>query len=167
MEMRTVGELLLYLPRSHEDLSLIQTIASVRLGEKVSVRGINGALKMVRIRGGKYIVSTTFTDSEGDMAEVIWFNQPHIKRMLPEGTGVVLTGKLQEKGVRLQMQSPQFEIAGSRPLVHAGRLVPVYPQHDIITTKWLREKMVLIKDAIDLLPETIPAAIVQEEGLPT
>ena len=167
MEMRTVGELLLYLPRSHEDLSLIQTIASVRLGEKVSVRGIIGALKMVRIRGGKYIVSTTFTDSEGDMAEVIWFNQPHIKRMLPEGTEVVLTGKLQEKGVRLQMQSPQFEIAGSRPLVHAGRLVPVYPQHDIITTKWLREKMVLIKDAIDLLPETIPAAIVQEEGLPS
>ncbi len=165
MNLRTVGDLLLYLPRSHEDLSQILTLADAPLGEKVSVRGTIGQLKMVRIRGGKYLVSTTFTDSEGATTEVIWFNQPHIKRMLPDASEVVLTGKLIEKSYHLQMQSPQFEIAGSRPLVHAGRLVPIYPQHDLINTKWLREKMTLIKDAIDLIPETLPQEVVTDENL--
>lgn len=165
MNLRTVGDLLLYLPRSHEDLSQILTLADAPLGEKVSVRGTTGQLKMVRIRGGKYLVSTTFTDSESATAEVIWFNQPHIKRMLPDESEVVLTGKLIEKSYHLQMQSPQFEIAGSRPLVHAGRLVPIYPEHDLINTKWLREKMTLIKDAIDLIPETLPEEVVLDENI--
>lgn len=167
MGLKTVGDLLMYLPRLHEDLSTIVTLADVPLGQKASLRGVIGEIKMTRIRGGKFIVSTVFTDTEGGTAEVIWFNQPHVKRMLPDGSEVVLTGKLNEKSYRLQLQSPQFEIAGSRPLVHAGRLVPVYPQHDIISTRWLREKMVLVKDAIDLLPETLPVNILQEEELMT
>src|SRR5687768_8865870 len=108
MNLRTVQDLLLYLPRSHEDLSQIQTLSGVQLGEKVTVRGTVGDLKVVRIRGGKYLVSTLFTDTEGHSAEVMWFNQPHVKRMLPDGSDVVLTGKLSEKGLRLQIQSPQF-----------------------------------------------------------
>lgn len=165
MGIKTVEDLLLYLPRSHEDLSEIQTLSSVPLGEKVSVRGTIGTLKIARIRGGKYIVSTRFTDTDGGVAEVIWFNQPHIKRMLPDLSEVVLTGKVTEKASRLQIQSPQFEIAGSRPLVHSGRLVPIYPQHDIISTKWLREKMMLLKDAPDLIPETLPEDLLKEEKL--
>ncbi len=165
MDLKTVGDLLFYLPRSHEDLSQIQTIADSPLNEKVTLRGTIGELKVVRIRGGKYLVSTVFTDTQGTTCEVMWFNQPHIKRMLPDGSEVVLTGKLIEKSYRLQLQSPQFEIAGKQPLVHAGRLVPIYPQHDVISTKWLREKMVLIKPAIDLIEETLPQSVVDEEQL--
>lgn len=140
MGIKTVGDLLLYLPRAHEDLSRIFMLSMVPVNEKVTVRGTVGALKTTRIRGGRVIISTVFTDTEGGTAEVMWFNQPHIKRMLPEESDVVLTGKLVEKGYKLQFQSPQFEIAGQRALVHTGRLVPIYPQHDIINTKWLREK---------------------------
>ncbi|HVW66733.1 MAG TPA: ATP-dependent DNA helicase RecG [Candidatus Peribacteraceae bacterium] len=165
MDIKTVGDLLMYLPRSHEDLSQILTLYQAPLNEKVSIRGSIGSLKVVRIRGGKYLVSTTFTDTEGGIAEVVWFNQPHIKRMLPDGSEVVLTGKIIEKAHHIQMQSPQFEIAGSKPLVHAGRLVPIYPQHDLINTKWLREKMVLLKDAVDLIPETLPQSVVDAENL--
>jgi ATP-dependent DNA helicase RecG len=167
MGIKNVRDLLLYLPRAHEDLSRILTLSQVPVGEKVSVRGQIGTIKVVRIRGGKYIVNTMFTDSEGGTAEVVWFNQPHIRRMLPDESEVVLTGKLVEKNYRLQFQSPQFEIAGQRALVHAGRLVPIYPQHDIINTKWLREKIELVKDAIDLLPETLPKSVLEEENLPS
>jgi ATP-dependent DNA helicase RecG len=165
MNMKTVKDLLLYLPRAHEDLSKMFTLSQVPLGEKVTVRGSVGTVKMVRLRGGRQLVSTVFTDSEGGTADVIWFNQPHIKRMLPDDSEVVLTGKLTEKGFSLQFQSPQFEIAGQRALVHTGRLVPIYPQHDIINTKWLREKIVLIKDAIDLMQETLPEEVMKEENL--
>lgn len=165
MEMKTVGDLLLYLPRAHEDLSDIRLLAEVPLDQKVTLRGTIGELKLTRIRGGRYIVKTIFTDSEGGSAEVHWFNQPHIKRMLTAGDSVVLTGKVIEKSSKLMMQSPQFELAGNGPLLHAGRLVPIYPQHDIINTKWLREKMSLIKEAIDLFEETLPQEVVDEEKL--
>jgi ATP-dependent DNA helicase RecG len=167
MGLKTVQDLLLYFPRSHEDLSQVQQLATVPLEQKATVRGVVTGIKLVRIRGGKQLVQARFIDAEGDTAEVVWFNQPHVKRMLPDGSEVVLTGKVTERGRRLQIVSPQFEIAGSTPLVHAGRLVPVYPQHDIISTKWLREKMVLLKDLIDLLPETLPREVLDEENLPS
>jgi ATP-dependent DNA helicase RecG len=165
MGLKTVGDLVLYLPRAHEDLSQMLTLADAPQGEKVSVRGTVDQLKLTRIRGGRIIVGTRFTDTEGNTADVSWFNQPHIKRMLPDGSDIVLTGKIVEKGYKLVFQSPQFEIAGSRPLLHAGRLVPIYPQHDVISTKWLREKMHLVRDAIKLLPETLPEDVIQEEQL--
>src|SRR3989344_259310 len=165
MGLATVQDLILYLPRSHEDLTQMQTITSAPLEEKVTIRGIVDHITLVYTRSRKQIVTAKFTDSEGETAEAIWFNQPHIKRMIKDGDEVVMTGKLIENGYKLQFQSPSFEKGGERPLIHAGRLVPVYPQHDIINTKWLREKMVLVKSAMDLLPETLPADLVKEEHL--
>ena len=165
MGIKTVQDLLLYLPRSHEDLSQIQTLSSAPLNEKVTLRGTVDKIKLTRIRGGKYLVGAHFIDTEGGAAEVVWFNQPHIKRMLVDGADVVLMGKITEKGSKLQLLSPQFEVAGAQPLVHSGRLVPIYPQHDIINTKWLREKVSLVKEAIELLPETLPAEVLEDEKL--
>ncbi|MDD5623100.1 MAG: ATP-dependent DNA helicase RecG [Candidatus Peribacteraceae bacterium] len=165
MGLKTVEDLLLYLPRSHEDLSQIQTLATAALDAKVTLRGTVENIKLIRTRRGKSLVTARFIDTDGATAEIVWFNQPHVKRMLREGGEVVLTGKLIEEGYKLKMQSPQFEQAGMRPLVHAGRLVPIYPQHDIISTKWLREKMVLVKEAIEQLSESLPEPVIREEGL--
>jgi ATP-dependent DNA helicase RecG len=165
MGLTTVEQMLLYLPRAHEDLSQMQTLTSAPLDAKVTVRGSLAALKLVRTRHRKVIVNALFTDHEGSVAHVTWFNQPHIMRMVKEGDEVVLTGKIVESGYKLTMSSPQFEIAGRRALVHAGRLVPIYPQHAIINTKWLREKMTLLRVAIPLLPETLPVDVLSEEHL--
>ncbi|MEK7218480.1 MAG: DEAD/DEAH box helicase, partial [Patescibacteria group bacterium] len=161
----TVGEFLLYLPRAHEDLSRMQTITEAPLDSKVTIRGTVDHVKLVRIRGGKQMVTAKFMDTDGTLADVVWFNQPHIKRMIEDGADVVLTGKLTIRGSKVVFQSPQFEKEGQKPLVHSGRLVPIYPQHEIINTKWLREKMVLVKDAIGLIPETLPLEVVEEEKL--
>jgi len=163
--MKTVEDLLLYFPRAHEDLSQMQTIATASIDSKVTIRGTVDDLRLVRTRNGKQLVTASFTDAEGDSLELIWFNQPHIKRMLSDGTDVVLTGKLVANRSKLQMQSPQFEKEGERPLLHTGRLVPIYPQHDRINTKWLREKMALVRPAIQNLEETLPADILAEEHL--
>ena len=165
MEIKTVEDLILYLPRSHEDLSKMQSIATAPLDQKVTLRGTVENIKLVRTRKNKKLVTGKLTDSDGSSADLVWFNQPHIKRMIQDGDEVVLSGKLVEKGSKLQLQSPQFEKDSGEDLIHAGRLVPIYPQHDIINTKWLREKMVLIKDAIALLPENLPDEVVKDQNL--
>ncbi|NOS67424.1 MAG: ATP-dependent DNA helicase RecG [Candidatus Peribacteraceae bacterium] len=165
MQIRTVEDLLLYLPRAHEDLSQMQTIATAAVGEKVTIRGGVHQIKMVRIRGGKQIVTAQFTDTDGATAEAVWFNQPHIKRMIADGDEVVLTGKLVLNGRKIQLQSPVFEKQTAKPLVHSGRLVPIYPQHGRINTRWLREKMSLLKPAIAQILETLPKEVLKDEKL--
>lgn len=165
MNIRTAGDLLLYLPRAYEDLSRMQTVATSAIGEKVTIRGVVDQTKIVRIRGGRQIVTARFTDGDGATVEAVWFNQPHIKRMITDGDEVVLTGRLALKGRKIQFQSPVFEKQTGRPLIHSGRLVPVYPQHDRINTRWLREKMALLKPAISRIRETLPTAVVKEENL--
>ena len=163
--IETVEDLLKYLPRTHEDLSMMSTLCTAPLNEKITIRGTVRNIKRVFTRGRKQLIRAVFIDVDEGHAEVIWFNQPHIMRILKEGDDVVLTGKIIEKGSALQILSPQFEKGGDCPLVHAGRLVPIYPQHNVITTKWLREKMILLKAVIDELPETLPEEIVREEQI--
>ena len=177
--IHTVEDLLLTLPRGYEDLSAMRTLDQVEEGEKVTVRGIVSDVKVVRTRNGKVFSRGVFTDAEGHSCEVIWFNQPHIKRMIPEETELVLTGKIGWTRNKLTLQSPTFERGDRGTLLHAGKLIPMYPErqvtgnsptlHDInvISMRWLREKMALVKSAIKEFPETLPEEVLKEENFPT
>ncbi|MDA1208548.1 MAG: ATP-dependent DNA helicase RecG [bacterium] len=165
MGLHTVEDLLLYIPRGYEDLSEMHTFATAPINTKVTVMCMIDRMKLIRTRSRKQIVTAQCIDSEGGIAEAIWFNQPHIMRMLSDGEEAVLTGKVVENGKKLQIQSPTFEPSLSNERVHSGRLVAIYPQHDIITSKWLREKMSLLKNAVSLLPETLPKEVIDDEGV--
>lgn len=165
MNVRTVGDLLRYLPRDYEDLSVMMTLKTAPLGEKITLRGTIDHLTLVRTRAKKQLVQGDFTDEDGETAQVIWFNQPHVMRMLKSGDEVVFTGKIVENGYKLQIQSPVFESAKRETTLHGGRIVPVYPQHDILTTKWLREKMALVQPAISSLEDPLPKDVVEENNL--
>ncbi len=165
MNIKTVQDLLLNFPRAYEDLSQVTTILDAPLNEKVTLRGTIGNLKLVRTRTRKQLVQAKFSDETGETLDTIWFNQPHIMRMLSEGQSVTLTGKISENGYKLQMQSPSFEDGSRQMTLHAGRIVAVYAQSEQITTRWLREKMALVKDCIQELKETLPADIVESEKL--
>ncbi len=168
--IQTVEDLLLTLPRAYEDLSTMHTLENVTEGEKVTLRGIVDDVKVIRTRQGKMLVQGIFTDADGNSCTVIWFNQPHIKRMIPEGAELVLTGKIGWTRNKLTLQSPTFERGDRGTLLHAGKLVPIYPQREVIgriSTRWLREKMALAKNAIKEFPETLPPEVLSEENFPS
>lgn len=165
MQIKTVDDLIQYLPRTYEDLSSVTTLADAPLNEKVTLRGTIHRLKLVRTRSRKMLVQAQFMDESGASAEIVWFNQPHIMRMLKDGQMVTLTGKVSEDGYKLKISSPQFEDA-SRPMtLHAGRIVAVYAQSEQISSRWLREKIAIIAPAIDQLPETLPEKLLKDEKL--
>lgn len=165
IDITTVGDLLSYLPRDHEDLSATSSLRDAPLGEKVTLRGIIRKLKLVRTRSGKKFVQAQFVDDSGDTAEIIWFNQPHIMRMLTEGQSVTLSGKVLEDGYKLKIQSPTFEDGSKAHALHAGRIVAVYSQTEKLTTKWFREKIAIVRPACSQILETLPPDIVQNEEL--
>ncbi len=167
MGIRTVYDMLFHLPRTYDDVTSVMTLQDAPLNEKVTLRGTIHSLKLVHTRSGKKLVQGQFRDTEGDTAEVVWFNQPHILRMLHDGEEVSFVGKVQEDGYKLKIMSPTCENAIGTTLLHSGRIVPIYPQTEQISSKWFREKIFFLKDAFSLFKENLPSSVLEEEQFPS
>ena len=58
--------------------------------------------------------------------KAVWFHQPYLVKTLKVGDRLSLSGKVDER-YGLSIVNPQFESLGRpTPLVHTGRLVPMY-----------------------------------------
>lgn len=163
--IRTVRDLLWHFPSRYEDFSQIVPMSEVdEAGEVVSVRGVVRTIETKRIfRRGRRpmtITSATFEDMidggpppEGRASiRATWFNQPYLENTLKEETLVSLSGKIALDKRGLYLSNPAYEKISSDELRHTGRLVPIYPETEGITSKYLR---FLIKPLLPLF-ESIP-----------
>lgn len=163
--LNTVEDLLLYFPRAYEDLSEFKPLEQAKDGEVITARGFLQGIRLLPTKNKKMkLVKAMFYDQVGFEAEVVWFNQPHLLRTLQMDKEVVVSGKVQISYGKMTLQSPVVE-ASKDSQIHAGTTVPVYPQHDIITSKWLREKIHPLLYLAAKLPEVLPMEIIQAEKL--
>ncbi|MBT3865159.1 ATP-dependent DNA helicase RecG [Candidatus Peregrinibacteria bacterium] len=164
--VKTVDDLLKYFPRAYTDNSNYVNIIDMKIDETNTVLGKIKSLVTIRTRTGKKLTKGIFEDETGSI-EVMWFNQPHLQRMLPRNCEIVLSGKLKLSAGKLLFQSPSHEILDKyKEQVHTGRIVPVYPETEGISSKWLREKIKpLINEWIRSYEEYMPKEIIKEEGL--
>jgi len=165
MGLLTVRDLLLYYPRTYEDKSSIKTLAQMSSHEISTVRGNIYSVHKIPTRSHVALIKGSFVDSDGNEAEVVWFGQKYLTRYFTDGQDVLLSGKLTvDRYGHFQLKSPTFEDPKEEQ-IHLGRIVPIYPESELINSKWLREKirplLCLAKD----FPENLPAEIIKEEGL--
>jgi ATP-dependent DNA helicase RecG len=105
-------------------------------------QGIITSSKNVYTRSGKTL-QKIIVKTEAGIKELTYFNQPYLVKSLKSGTNLSIAGN-------------EYEVNG--PLIHTGRLVPVYPETAGISSKWLRRQIYsLFKKAKikDWLPEVI------------
>lgn len=152
--IETVQDLLYYVPFRYDDFSLVSPIARVQPGETVTVEGTIAAFHNAITKSGKKLQQARIADETGNL-DVIWFNQPFLARVMPVGARVRLAGKIDWFGHKVVMNSPSYEIDS---ILHTGRLVPVYPETEGISSKWLRGRIAFVleqvlKHVIDVLPD--------------
>lgn len=165
MNLWKVEDLLLYFPRTYEDLSDSKNIMQVKDGEKVSMQGVIHNIHNIPTKNRKItLTKAMFYDVHGNEAEIVWFNQPFVKRTVPTETDVTVSGKIQFNYGKYTIQNPRVELA-DKPQVHTSGMVPVYPQHEVITSKWLREKINPLLFCTKEFEEILPSEIVEEEKL--
>ena len=166
LNVQTVDDLLKYFPRAYTDNSNYVNIIDMRIDEVNTVMGKVKSLVTIKTRSGIKMTRGVFYDETGSI-EVVWFNQPHLLRMLPRNQEIVLSGKLKLAAGKLTFQAPSYEILDKyKEQHHTGRIVPVYPETEGITSKWLREKIKpLINEWVRLYEEYLPEEILREEGL--
>lgn len=162
----TVRDFLLYFPRTYNDTSEYTKIEDIYLDQTVTLKGQLSSLFNISTRFGKKITKALLTDETGSI-QVMWFNQPHLVKMLPRTGEIVLTGKAKMAMGKVALQNPTFEIIKrNEEQIHSGRIVPVYHETEGINSKWIREKLKpLIDNWLSNFREYLPLEIMDDHDL--
>ncbi len=163
----TIRDLLLHLPRRHEDRRHPAPLAHLREGvEQASIVRVE-RVQLVRTRRGAPLVRAGVADATG-VAHALWFNQPYLAQTLARGQQISLYGKVRRVGRGLQFLSPEVEVldADEEPWL-IGRLVPIYPTTEGLPQRTLRG---IIRDALEAhaaaMPDVLPEAVRNRFRLP-
>lgn len=162
----TVKDLLYHFPRRYEDRTRMRPAGTCEHGEVVTVRGTVLAAQDLKPRRGLTVTKLAMHDGVG-IFYAVWFNQPFIKKNLPRGTNLFITGKVEKGFGATQVKVEEYEVDEGRDSLSAGRLVPVYPLTGQLNQRLLR---LMVKTALDGMNvrarEFLPEQIIKKFDLP-
>jgi len=126
--LRTVRDLLYYLPRRYEDRRNLPPIGKARPGEFATIRGRIIGIDSKPLKGGKVLLKVAITDKTGTVT-LTWFNQPWLKKKFEAHEGdVIAYGQIKENGWAFEISNPEYELVDPEDESDAfARIVPVYP----------------------------------------
>ena len=170
LDFYTVRDLLFHLPRRYDDLREMRVIRDLYLEQDGTVVSVQATVGDVRVEPGfRGRIQRTIARLEDDTGSIdaTWFGRRFIERRLPVGGEVVVSGKVKHFGRKLTLDNPEFQVlTGGDEVLHAGRIVPVYPLTAGLPAARLRSA---IREALDkaghAYPEYLPASIMAEERL--
>ncbi len=174
---KTVGDVLLRIPRRYEDRRSTKPVAELLDGETASL------LLHVYSAGWRYSYKRYYEvsagaedDPHGARLLLRWFNMPYVAKMLAMGMNISVYGKVKEYAGKLTMTNPDFEVmededAGRRLVdaamggipgdlpeaaevlrVHTGRIVPIYRGVSGLAARRFRR---IIWDLLEKLPPVV------------
>jgi ATP-dependent DNA helicase RecG len=160
--VRTVGDLLDYVPFRYEDRTQFRPIQSLRDGEVVLIRGeVCGTGGFDTRRRGFSVFEMLVKDGKGSV-RVKFFNQPYLRRVYQQGVRLIIYGQVKKDPYArgsLVFMNPECEILeeeNSGPSLHSGRVVPIYRRIGDLRARTLRQ---IIYSAVASLPPDMPDAI--------
>ncbi len=152
--LRTVGDLLLNLPRRYEDRRTPRTVAEAPVGERSVIAG--RIVKAQEARGRRRRLEVLVRDDAGGTLVCIWFHyRPSFLQRFPFLAHVLVSGEVREgyRGGGKVMHHPDVEMLGAsgepegpRDDDSFGRVVPVYTDVEGIPPRTFRR---IEKRAVD------------------
>ena len=179
-DIRTVGDLLHYLPFRYEDRLNPRGIAELRAGEMATVIGEVRNSGLFRTRRMP-IFQLTVGQGRARL-RCLWFNATYLEGKFKPGEMIALYGKVEEdrSSRELQIMQPQFEILGSSEgdgseaekkaaqSLEIGRIVPIYESagQGKLSPRWFRRAIrTALENLTPELPDAIPAMVRARMGL--
>ena len=161
--LETVGDIITFLPRRHDDFTGLAPIADLKPG-KVTIRAHCESISTRPVRRGLRLTTAVLADDSGKL-NAIWFNQPYRTQQLGGSDDeFYFSGEFEYNYGRYQLTNPTAEIAKDMP-VQAERLMPVYHSIHGLKSVTVRKVVEKLRPLMSVLPETLPASIVRAEGL--
>ncbi len=159
----TVQDLLQHFPRTYDNQTEIRQIAYVVSNEQNTVRVTIHQIKNIRTKSRKVLTEAKVSDESGALA-VVWFNQPFLINQIKPGMEVILSGKIRFAFGKISMQSPSVEIVKGEQ-IHTARLVPIYPETEGVSSRWLRTQIYSNLNLADQFEEFLPESVREKYSL--
>ena len=161
--LEMVGDILLFLPRKHEDFTHVTPIAELSPG-KVTIRARCQQISTRPVRRGLRLTTAVLTDDTSKL-NAIWFNQPYRTQQLGDSDEwFYFSGEFEYNYGRYQLTNPTAELAKELP-VQADRLLPVYHAVRGLKSQTVRKILEQLRPLMSVLPETLPPSVVKNEKL--
>ena len=166
--LKTVEDLLYFLPRKYEDRRFVKTITNAEVGKKETVIG-----DVVRAEIHPYNRRKVFEvvlQDESGILKAKWFKGSftYLRNTFKPGIRVILTGDVRLYQFELEMIHPDFEILeeGEDSRLHFKRIVPIYSETEGLGQKPLRRILMhAVEDYARYVPGPIPRDICERQGL--
>ncbi len=160
--LRTVDDLINFLPRRHEDYTNVVAIDDISPGKK-TIRATCESISTRVVRRGLRVTTATLADATGRL-RAVWFNQPYRASQLSGGEEFFFSGEFEFRGGRYQLTNPSAECVSDMP-IQTDRLLPIYRVVKGLKNQLVRKALMELKPFITMLDETLPQSIVQHEQL--
>ncbi|MEW5805394.1 MAG: ATP-dependent DNA helicase RecG [Patescibacteria group bacterium] len=176
--IKTIRDLLWHFPVRYEDYSDLKKISEIKTEGICSALGkIEKISTRKAFRKRLFITEAVLYDKTGTI-DIVWFGQPYLKRTIPEGAIVIVSGKVQKKDNKLFFNNPVYEVIyRSAPasvseeeidfsqLKHTAGLIPVYPETRGLTSRGIRFLIKPLMEKAKKLPEFLPEPVLKNAGL--
>ena len=160
--LMTVGDLVRFLPRKHEDFTEVVKIADIHPG-KATIKARCEKISTRPVRRGLRLTTAVLADETGKL-QAVWFNQPYRVSQLGGGEEFYFSGEFEFSYNRYQLTNPSAEKVSDMP-VQTDRLLPIYPAIRGLKSQLVRKILAELKPLMTMLPETLPESVVRSEGL--
>ena len=168
--LKTVEDLLYYVPRRYEDRRTVSDIKSVTVGNRETVIG-HVARAEYRTYRNRKAYEVAIEDGSG-MLTAKWLrgNLAYLRKIFKKGMRVIMTGEVSSYLFSKDMVHPDFEILdgddSGEDLIHFKRIVPVYSETEGLHQKYIRRIMAQALDSYSqYVLSPIPEEICEKRGL--
>jgi ATP-dependent DNA helicase RecG len=149
LRLRTLGDLLYHFPVRYESAGADGQARTLIPKTKVTLIGTLSKLEAKKLwKSRRTATEGRFEDATGSV-KVLWFNQPYIAKMAPQGVPMKLTGTVGGTAEKPYIINPEVVAIGALETMTGGlfaapesgdeappRLFPVYPESAGITSRW-------------------------------
>lgn len=161
--LRTVGDLLYFLPRKHEDFSEVTSITAITPGKR-TIRARCETVSTRRVKRGMTITTATLVDDTGKL-QAVWFNQAYRANQLKDpAQEYFFSGEFEFSYNRHQLTNPSAEKVSDLP-VQTDRLLPVYPSIKGLKSQLVRKILAELRPLMTMMPDPLPKDIVSKHKL--
>ncbi|MEZ3161521.1 ATP-dependent DNA helicase RecG [Microbacterium sp. BWT-B31] len=169
--MKTVGDLLAHYPRRYARRGELTPIASLPVGEPVTIVAevVRASERRMQQRKGS-LLEVVISDGRGDLS-LTFFNQSWRLKELQPGRRGIFTGKVGAYRGSTQLAHPDYELfddEGEALLnaeAYANLPIPIYPATASIASWQLKKIVDLVLDGLGEVPDPLPDDLRAREGL--
>lgn len=195
--VQTLKDLLYHFPVRYGDTAEAKNIETLSKGDTAVIFGRITNLKASKGFKTKMTMATATVEDETGKIQCVWFNQPYLAKMTPEGAMVRIEGKVSQRRTKketldittgkiladdsgaLYFSNPKIEVVDKLPIGvgdslfgdegEAHTLYPVYPESRGITSSWMYHAIQKIfkSGLLDNMIDVLPGHLLVKYHLPS